>query len=95
MFNIQFDDETSQPLLKNLTLELFKKMGPLIDDRLNDDDIVTKTYLQKKKFHCSPTKINQIVTTPGFPRMLLGDSENYRYSLKAVDKWIAENQLYN
>lgn len=95
MFNIQFDDATSQPLLKNLTLELFKKMGPLIDDRLNDDDIVTKSYLQTKKFHCSPTKIDQIVTTPGFPRMLLGDSENYRYSLKAVDKWIAENQLYN
>jgi hypothetical protein len=95
MFNVQFDDEASQPLLKNLTLELFKKMGPLIDGRLNDDDIVTKSYLQTKKFHCSPTKIDQIVTTPGFPRMLLGDSEKYRYSLKAVDKWIAENQLYN
>ena len=95
MFNVQFDDEASQPLLKNLTLELFKKMEPLIDEYLNDDDVVTKSYLQTKKFHCSPTKIDQIVTTPGFPKMLLGDSENYRYSLKAVDRWIADNQLYN
>lgn len=95
MFNIQFDDDSSQPLLKNLTLKLFEMMQPLIDEHLNDDDIVTKSYLQTKKFHCSPTKIDQIVTTPGFPRMLLGDSEKYRYSLKAVDKWISENQLYN
>lgn len=95
MLNVEFDDAVTQPFLEKLVIKLFELMKPLIGEYMKDDDIVSKSYLQTEKFHCSPTKIDIIVKTPGFPRMLLGESENYQYSLKAVDKWIAENQLYN
>lgn len=95
MFNIEFDDQASQSLLQNLTQQLFDNMKPLIDKQREHDEIVNQTYLQKNVFHCRAETMAAIVNTAGFPRMQLGDKENYSYSLKAVDEWVKNNQLRN
>lgn len=95
MFNIQLADELNQSLLEDLTKNIAEKMQPLIDQNIKHDETVSKAYLRSNVFHCGNDRIDEIVNMDGFPKMLLGDSENYVFSLKAVDEWIAHNQIKN
>lgn len=74
------------------------KLMPVIDKKVEDhdriDEFVSASYLYKHVFHMSARKFAEFQTMPGFPRNP-NPGGNDTYSLKAVLKWIAENQIYS
>ncbi|WP_461240791.1 hypothetical protein [Paucilactobacillus sp. N302-9] len=95
MFQLTMDSEQSKSLMNDLARKMFDELKPLIVDELKHDELVSKDYLRKNVFHCGRDAIDVIVETHGFPRTEVGDNENYKYSIKAVDEWIKRNQLFD
>lgn len=81
-------------MVNDFSKAIIKNVLPQIQKALTHDETVTRDYLMKNVFHCGTDTIIKIVSQSGFPRTQLVKDGNYKYSLKAVDKWIAENQKY-
>ena len=101
MDELKLSRKTIQIIVNLLVEPLVTQLTPLVeqyvDKRLNHDEILNKGELAERLFG-SKSKykaIDSIMYLPGFPTMpKTADSKDTRFSLRAVEKWIADNQQY-
>jgi len=88
------DPESTHSILEKIANKFIDLLMPLIKERLEQDELMTREELSKKILRCDPdTADKRYLSKPGFPYMQ--PSKRKIYSKKAVQKWIAENQIYN
>lgn len=100
MDELKLGPRTMQLIVNALVKPLVDKLTPVVEQtteqRLVHDQILTKGQLAKKLFDRQNYKaIDVYINQPGFPVMPKTNSDQQdRFSLRAVEKWIAENQQY-
>lgn len=68
---------------------------PALQEKLSmPDDLLTAKQLNAEYFHVGNDAIGAIVHQSGFPRTEIPGNSNCKYSRKAVERFIAEHQVY-
>lgn len=101
MDELKLSPKTIRLIVNELVDPLVQQLVPVIIEHVNSelkhDEVVDKGTLAKRLTGTANyDAINDLIFLPGFPTMPKSSKEKLdRFSLRAVDKWIAENQQYH
>lgn len=101
MDELKLSPKTIRLIVNELVEPLVQQLVPIIidhvDSKLKHDEVVDKGTLAKRLTGTANyDAINDYMYLTGFPTMPKANPDQRdRFSLRAVDKWIAENQQYH
>lgn len=88
---LSFDNATDKAFVQGIIEALL----PALKEQLEkDDDLLTAQQLNAQYFHVGNDAIGAIVHQRGFPKTEIPGSNTFKYSRKAVEKFIADHQVY-
>lgn len=85
-------------VIQALADQMLTRIDSIVAERIKvleaHDDVMTAKDMYTKVFHCSSKRFDEIRKMPGFPTNPSPGGKS-TFSRKAVEKWLADNQVYS
>ncbi|WP_203640042.1 hypothetical protein [Levilactobacillus wangkuiensis] len=88
---LSFDNATDNVFVQGVITALLPALKEQLEEK---DDLLTAKQLNAQYFHVGNDAIGAVVHQHGFPKTKIPGSSTFKYSRKAVEKFIADHQIY-